>query len=142
MRKARPAPHPPLPTDSPCNTTFDSSLNNGEHLIEQHGMDNNQDVWSDTKINKDEVNKSRRSLTHTPNDGSITYKSIADKSIHGKWKRKKGPAPCCPVPQRRKVNLFRKLTTTHISMSLKQKLKTVMILISVLETIMKNLYSE
>lgn len=25
------------------------------------------------------------------------------KSIHGKWKRKKGPAPQCPIPQRRRI---------------------------------------
>lgn len=26
-----------------------------------------------------------------------------DKSTHGKWKRKKGPAPARPVPQRRQI---------------------------------------
>lgn len=25
------------------------------------------------------------------------------KSTHGKWKRKKGPAPQCPIPQRRRI---------------------------------------
>lgn len=39
---------------------------------------------------KDEENRNRQS-------------AISDKSMYGKWKRKKGPAPSRPVPQRRTI---------------------------------------
>lgn len=52
--------------------------------------------WEDEKIEKNEANK-----THNYNEYLFM-----DKSLQGKWKRKKGPAPARPTPQRRKIEVM------------------------------------
>ncbi|XP_076243448.1 MICAL-like protein [Calliopsis andreniformis] len=105
-RKTRPAPPPPVSTSSPCGTTFKSLNIEESPIIGQYSTTDNHDEWRETKFNKDEFNKTRRNLAHDLNNESINYKPVIDKSIHGKWKRKKGPAPPCPVPHRRKIKVI------------------------------------
>lgn len=56
------------------------------------------------KTNKDEINRNRQSQSISNSDiDSIKSSITPDKSTYGKWKRKKGPAPSRPVPQRRQI---------------------------------------
>ncbi|XP_025831985.1 MICAL-like protein 1 [Agrilus planipennis] len=52
------------------------------------------------KTNKDKENRNRQSQIY---DTSTNTPTITDKSTHGKWKRRKGPAPARPIPQRRQI---------------------------------------
>lgn len=47
--------------------------------------------WENEKLAKDEENRNRQTISL----------AAPNKSMYGKWKRKKGPAPSRPVPQRR-----------------------------------------
>lgn len=58
------------------------------------------------------VSSPPNSLEDSSCSGSERYSSVTNdeeeryrlhKSTHGKWKRKKGPAPQCPIPQRRRI---------------------------------------
>ncbi|GLV35949.1 MICAL-like [Carabus blaptoides fortunei] len=72
-------------------------------------MDSLPSIDTETeKINKDEKNRNRQSqsLTSPISDSdslSLSQSPAMDKSTHGKWKRKKGPAPARPAPQRRQI---------------------------------------
>lgn len=104
-RKAKPAPPPPLPTSTP-NASVNTSLVLEESPINQAddiGDDTRVNMWEDQKNNKDEANRNRQSLTSVSCVESPQFKSYPDKSVQGKWKRKKGPAPPRPTPHRRKV---------------------------------------
>ncbi|XP_067013379.2 MICAL-like protein 1 [Anabrus simplex] len=92
-RKSRPAPPPPTSTPVPGTPP-----------------------WEQEKSEKDEANRNRQSLsaisnmsspTSTPGDesrpNSMPPQIIPNKSTFGQWKRKKGPAPPRPVPQRRQI---------------------------------------
>lgn len=90
-------------TSTPRDMSHNSSLNVEDSVIigirDDHDLKN---MWQDQKINKDEANRNRQSLSDVSyDDGS--YKFHTDKSVQGKWKRKKGPAPPLPIPHRRKV---------------------------------------
>lgn len=105
LRKSKPAPPPPpLLTSTPQNESILSHINCNESSI-QELIDEDDicklNMWEDQKSNKDEVNRTRQSLSCLDNPSYVSY---ADKSVQGKWKRKKGPAPPRPVPLRRKVN--------------------------------------
>lgn len=93
-------------SSTPCNVPVgDASLSpNESSIIEFHGDsdDRSLEMWQDQKTNKDETNRNRQSLNSVVSD-DLSYKSYADKSVQGKWKRKKGPAPPRPIPHRRKV---------------------------------------
>ncbi|XP_011153318.1 MICAL-like protein 1 isoform X2 [Harpegnathos saltator] len=106
-RKTKPAPLPPTSTSTPCNVApISDTLSASESsIIEFHGNsdDHNMEMWQDQKTNKDEANRNRQSLNSVSDD---LYKSYADKSVQGKWKRKKGPAPPRPIPHRRKIKVI------------------------------------
>ncbi|XP_067213300.1 MICAL-like protein 1 isoform X2 [Linepithema humile] len=104
-RKSKPAPPPPMPTSTPVSIgsalSFDESP-----IIKLHGTDDDLNMWEDQKTNKDEANRNRQSLSGVSCADSLSYKSYADKSVQGKWKRKKGPAPPRPTPHRRKIKVI------------------------------------
>ncbi|EZA52985.1 MICAL-like protein [Ooceraea biroi] len=108
-RKAKPAPPPPMPTSTPCNVPIGSALSLDESPIielrrtdDDHGLN----MWEDQKTNKDEANRNRQSLSNVSGVDELSYKAYADKSVQGKWKRKKGPAPPRPIPHRRKIKVI------------------------------------
>ncbi|XP_053987182.1 MICAL-like protein 1 isoform X1 [Hylaeus volcanicus] len=104
-RKTKPAPPPPLRSSSPYNTPVKGTLTfNESPIVASRKM--NQDASEDKKTNKDEANRNKQSLMHIPCGENFDYKSYVDKSTQGKWKRKKGPAPPCPMPYKRKVKIL------------------------------------
>ncbi|KAK9295060.1 hypothetical protein QLX08_010535 [Tetragonisca angustula] len=94
-RKQKPAPPPP-PT-----TNFQESP-----ISKLHGTNIEYNVWEDQKTNKDETNRNRQSFAQISCEENFHCRSYLDKSIEGKWKRKKGPAPPCPIPHRRKIKVM------------------------------------
>lgn len=101
-RKTKPAPPPPMPTSTPRNISIGNTPNFDESpIIKLRGDDRSLNMWEDQKTNKDEANRNRQSGISCTDSSS--YTSYTDKSIQGKWKRKKGPAPPRPIPHRRKV---------------------------------------
>ncbi|XP_043258667.1 MICAL-like protein 1 isoform X2 [Colletes gigas] len=107
VRKTKPAPPPPMQSSSPYNASISTTLNFEESpIIESRNMNKNQNASEDKKTNKDEANRSKQSLMHIPCGDNFDYKSYMDKSTQGKWKRKKGPAPPCPMPYKRKVKIL------------------------------------
>ncbi|KZC07336.1 MICAL-like protein 2 [Dufourea novaeangliae] len=107
-RKAKPAPPPPMPTSTPCHTAAVSTLSLEESpIIETYNITENTNLWEDKKTNKDELNRSKQTFTHIScGDNSDYHSPYTDKSTQGKWKRKKGPAPPCPIPHRRKIKVM------------------------------------
>lgn len=104
-RKTKPAPPPPMPTSTPRNISIDNTPSFDESpIIKLRDYDHSLNMWEDQKTNKDEANRNRQSLSSITCIDSSSYTSYSDKSIQGKWKRKKGPAPPRPIPHRRKVN--------------------------------------
>lgn len=77
-------------------------------MNKSHDASVEYNIWEDEKTNKDETNRNRQSFPHITCEETFHCRSYLDKSMEGKWKRKKGPAPPCPIPHRRKVsgNLF------------------------------------
>lgn len=77
-------------------------------MNKSHDANVEYNIWEDEKTNKDETNRNRQSFPHITCEETFHCRSYLDKSMEGKWKRKKGPAPPCPIPHRRKVsgNLF------------------------------------
>lgn len=64
--------------------------------------------WDGEKHAKDEENRSRQNnssqgYTEEAEEEHPASATTGDKSRQGKWKRKKGPAPARPVPQRRTI---------------------------------------
>ncbi|XP_011866643.1 PREDICTED: probable serine/threonine-protein kinase kinX isoform X2 [Vollenhovia emeryi] len=105
-RKTKPAPPPPMPTSTPRNISIGSALTFDESpIIKLRDGDRNLNMWEDQKTNKDEANRNRQSLSSISCADSSSYTSYADKSVQGKWKRKKGPAPPRPIPHRRKIKV-------------------------------------
>ncbi|XP_017878879.1 MICAL-like protein 1 isoform X2 [Ceratina calcarata] len=92
-RKTKPAPPPPIATTSTSEQSPMSKAANNENSL----------LWEDQKTNKDEANRNRQSFGQVSCD---EYKPYLDKSVEGKWKRKKGPAPPCPIPHRRKIKVM------------------------------------
>ncbi|KAK9732240.1 Calponin homology (CH) domain [Popillia japonica] len=78
---------------------------------EDGSLSTTQEEWSSDKYEKDKANENRRSqtfnnsnLTSPQSNNNNAYQDyIPNKSTYGKWKRKKGPAPSRPVPQRRMI---------------------------------------
>ncbi|XP_011691645.1 PREDICTED: MICAL-like protein 1 [Wasmannia auropunctata] len=105
-RKAKPAPPPPMPTSTPRNVSIGLSFDESP-IVKIRGDDRNLNMWEDQKTNKDETNRNRQSLSSVScGTDSSSYTSYADKSVQGKWKRKKGPAPPRPIPHRRKIKVI------------------------------------
>ncbi|XP_031365950.1 uncharacterized protein DDB_G0284459-like isoform X3 [Apis dorsata] len=104
MRKTKPAPPPPPPplpsaSSSSSPTVLATSNFEGSSI-------NRSSAWEDQKTNKDETNRNRQSFTHMSCEENFHYMSYLDKSMEGKWKRKKGPAPPCPIPHKRKIKVM------------------------------------
>ncbi|KYN41365.1 MICAL-like protein 2 [Trachymyrmex septentrionalis] len=106
-RKTKPAPPPPMPTSTPRNISVGKGLSLDESpIIKLRNDDRNLNMWEDQKTNKDEANRNRQSLSSISCTDSSSYMSYTDKSVQGKWKRKKGPAPPRPIPHRRKIKVI------------------------------------
>uniref|UniRef100_A0A1B0DFQ7 Uncharacterized protein n=1 Tax=Phlebotomus papatasi TaxID=29031 RepID=A0A1B0DFQ7_PHLPP len=58
--------------------------------------------WEKLKDNKDSKNRNRRSHISYGDDDTV----YSDKSSHGKWKKRKGPAPALPVPPKRVLQML------------------------------------
>lgn len=56
------------------------------------------------KENKESQNKNRQSQTVTVDESNHLFSP--NKSSHGKWKRRKGPAPSLPVPPRKIIQML------------------------------------
>lgn len=82
-RKKKPAPPPPKTRQSLGSIEFA----------------NNTHVSSPNSLEDSSCSGSEPSSTVTNNEDHYRL----HKSTHGKWKRKKGPAPQCPIPQRRRI---------------------------------------
>ncbi|CAK9820244.1 MICAL-like protein 1 [Anthophora plagiata] len=106
-RKIKPAPPPPISTSTPYNMTPVSTVNFEESPIGKlHNVTKENNIWEEQKTNKDEANRSRQNCTSFSCEENFHHKSYVDKSMEGKWKRKKGPAPACPIPHRRKIKVM------------------------------------
>jgi len=82
-RKKKPAPPPPKSRQSLGNIDYTNSMQTSfPNSLEDSSCSGSEPSSSVT-------NNQERYRLH--------------KSIHGKWKRKKGPAPQCPIPQRRRI---------------------------------------
>ncbi|XP_031349355.1 MICAL-like protein 2 [Photinus pyralis] len=98
IRKNKKAPLPPTITSTPVTNLNTMSLNIS-------AISHDSSDWSDEKIMKDEVNRNRQSqIINSPESPLSEDYSIPNKSTYGKWKRRKGPAPSRPIPQRRHIN--------------------------------------
>ncbi|XP_076659942.1 MICAL-like protein isoform X3 [Halictus rubicundus] len=107
-RKTKPAPPPPIATSTPYNAAMVTPLTLQESpMNESCNIIGNQNLWEDKKMDKDEANRTKQSLTHISYADNPDYHSpYTDKSTQGKWKRKKNPAPPCPIPHRRKIKVM------------------------------------
>ncbi|KAI4499484.1 hypothetical protein M0802_005380 [Mischocyttarus mexicanus] len=107
-RKTKPAPPPPIATSTPNESVNAPLLLEESTIIQADDIaDTRVNMWEDQKNNKDEANRNRQSLTSvTCVVESSQFKSYPDKSVQGKWKRKKGPAPPRPTPHRRKIKVM------------------------------------
>lgn len=84
-RKKKPAPPPPKSRPSLGNIDYSNS--------------NNMQTSSPNSLEDSSCSGSEPSSTAMSNQERYRL----HKSTHGKWKRKKGPAPQCPIPQRRRI---------------------------------------
>ncbi|KAK5645023.1 hypothetical protein RI129_006323 [Pyrocoelia pectoralis] len=97
LRKNKKAPLPPSVTSTPS-----TKLNTMNLTVSPISTDSSH--WSDEKIIKDEVNRNRQSQIIISSESSYNDDySLPNKSTYGKWKRRKGPAPSRPIPQRRHI---------------------------------------
>lgn len=80
-RKKKPAPLPPVSRLSLGNIEYSNSM----QVSSPYSLEDSSCSGSE------------------PSSTSNQEKYRLHKSTHGKWKRKKGPAPQCPIPQRRRI---------------------------------------
>ncbi|KAF5306964.1 hypothetical protein FQR65_LT07186 [Abscondita terminalis] len=99
--KRAPAPPPPPTISTPINNDPSLSTCSLSPINISSSNDRSPDL-EEEKIIKDELNKNRQSQIIT-SDSSTDLDFTPDKSTYGKWKRRKGPAPCRPIPQRRHI---------------------------------------
>lgn len=83
-RKKKPAPPPPKTRQSLGNIEYSNSM----QMLSPNSLEDSSCSGSDPS-------------SSTTSNNQEHYK--LHKSTHGKWKRKKGPAPQCPIPQRRRI---------------------------------------
>lgn len=100
-RKSKLAPPPPILSNASTPTISLDNLSFSNLTIDSMSCD----PWEDEKIGKNETNRTVRNLVFKSLEDSREY-ILMDKSTHGKWKRKKGPAPARPTPQRRMIKLM------------------------------------
>ncbi|KAF5298197.1 hypothetical protein FQA39_LY02621 [Lamprigera yunnana] len=106
IRKAKKAPPPPSKTSTtPMTPPNATALNLSIISVNSSSSKSlNSSDWEEEKIIKDEVNKNRQSQIMSNSESSIDVDfTTPNKSTYGKWKRRKGPAPCRPIPQRRHI---------------------------------------
>lgn len=92
----------PLSPDSTINEDSNSWENNNSH-----GGSERQ--WEKMKDNKEAQNRNRQSqisLTSQKSESHDMVPYILNKSSHGKWKRRKGPAPQIPLPQKKVLQML------------------------------------
>lgn len=82
-RKKKPAPLPPKSRASIGSIEYSSSV----QISSPNSLEDSS--CSGSELSSSITNNQERYRLH--------------KSTHGKWKRKKGPAPQCPIPQRRRI---------------------------------------
>uniref|UniRef100_A0A1I8PXH8 LIM zinc-binding domain-containing protein n=1 Tax=Stomoxys calcitrans TaxID=35570 RepID=A0A1I8PXH8_STOCA len=58
------------------------------------------------KDNKEANNRNRQSQISAASSGNEDNDPLFNKSVHGKWKRRKGPAPALPIPPRRVLQML------------------------------------
>nr|CAD7423057.1 unnamed protein product [Timema monikensis] len=96
-RKARPAPPPPTKMTSVSDEHKDET---SEIILDSLELERG-------KNEKDVANRNRQSqitnMVITASEDPMRLTITPNKSTFGQWKRKKGPAPPRPVPQRRKI---------------------------------------
>ncbi|XP_012538611.2 MICAL-like protein 1 isoform X2 [Monomorium pharaonis] len=105
-RKTKPAPPPPMPTSTPSKISIGTPSFDESPIIKLRSDDRSLNMWEDQKTNKDEANRNRQSLSSVSCTDTSSYTSYVDKSVQGKWKRKKGPAPPRPIPHKRKIKVI------------------------------------
>lgn len=81
-RKKKPAPPPPVSRLSLGNVEYSNTM----QMSSPNSLEDSS--CSGSEMSSATSNQERYRL---------------HKSTHGKWKRKKGPAPQCPIPQRRRI---------------------------------------
>ncbi|XP_059609589.1 MICAL-like protein 1 isoform X2 [Phlebotomus argentipes] len=127
-RKKRPAPPPPvveksaeprrrlIPLDDELLT--DGGVESEQSLLDASEVsyrrkivpievsdteESHERQWEKLKDNKDSKNRNRRSHIYQGDELDTMY---SDKSAHGKWKKRKGPAPALPVPPKRVLQML------------------------------------
>ncbi|TMW43853.1 hypothetical protein DOY81_011067 [Sarcophaga bullata] len=58
------------------------------------------------KDNKEANNRNRQSQISVASSGADDNDPLFNKSAHGKWKRRKGPAPALPIPARKSLQML------------------------------------
>lgn len=58
------------------------------------------------KDNKEANNRNRQSQISAASSGTEDNDPLFNKSVHGKWKRRKGPAPALPIPPRKVLQML------------------------------------
>ncbi|PNF26697.1 hypothetical protein B7P43_G03392 [Cryptotermes secundus] len=105
-RKSRPAPLPPAATQGSTVLSFaEAKL----VVAKLEDSPSNSLQWEREKNKKDVTNRNRQSQISdtfsfgpmSPSEQQLVFGP--NKSTYGQWKRKKGPAPPRPVPQRRQI---------------------------------------
>lgn len=90
LRKTKRAPLPPR-SSTPLSRKLEIYNTHTEEISPVTKL-SATDEWEQKKLLEDEENINKQSSLGVPN-----------KSMYGKWKRKKGPAPSRPVPQKRTI---------------------------------------
>lgn len=100
MRKTKRAPLPPTSTPLVSNQAHVNVDVSPVITVEEISLEHQ-------KITKDEENRNRQIQKNHPLTSSSSVENYnlsgPDKSTYGKWKKRKGPAPSRPVPQKRTI---------------------------------------
>ncbi|XP_065364591.1 apical junction molecule isoform X2 [Calliphora vicina] len=75
-----------------------------EHLSESPSLGERQ--LEKLKDNKEANNRNRQSQISVTSSGADDNDPLFNKSAHGKWKRRKGPAPALPIPPRKVLQML------------------------------------
>ncbi|XP_075155033.1 MICAL-like protein isoform X2 [Haematobia irritans] len=74
-------------------------LNNSSSMVGERQLEKLKD-------NKEANNRNRQSQISAASSGNEDNDPLFNKSVHGKWKRRKGPAPALPIPPRRVLQML------------------------------------
>ncbi|XP_022918551.2 MICAL-like protein 1 [Onthophagus taurus] len=95
-RKTKRAPPPPTHQRNLFEVKNDLTFIERENMIRESS-------WEEEKENKNVENQKRQSISDDSDHHPQRPSYIPNKSTYGKWKKKKGPAPSRPIPQKRNV---------------------------------------